>query len=583
MSFRLSKNQMIHLGYLPEVLPPVFTSRMFANFVEARKATGYISKNKRADWTKCTEYSATKRGSQRRTFAFPHPESFHDIAFFISEKWDEILAQCKRSNYSASIPQSTPSGDRAISITSQKDLAIIVYKIMSPYRYTVKTDIARFYPSVYTHTITWAMHGKEMAKNDVSKGKLTHDYLDKLVRSSQDDQSVGLPVGPDSSRVIAEIIASAVDTKFAKLFYGEGVAVVRHVDDVWIGANSMDQAENYLYAYRECLREFNLDINDLKTSIMLSSDAPEPPWPLSIKIMIKNEYKRLNSEDQTRLLSQIFKMAHEQRDDGIVKYAIRRFDREKLWTTHWSILEPFLIRCVTSFPHSIDYVARVVSWSKRKGKEMRVDDWRQVLFSSLERNSNLGNDSEVCWMLWLMKELEITVPTSIADAIIARCGAFPVVMLFSLRPRIIKQAKRRQKCVAGLLGNAPFRGNYWLLAYEAAVRGWLPETMLPRAQMSDFMAEMVNAKVSFFDVTARPAFLKSIDDLDRHAVLKDYAIEDMAGRYDDSDDDIEKPYDGTDELDDDLSVRTTADASWTRLDVPELDPEPGKSLSDLLD
>ena len=365
---------------------------------------------------------------------------------------------------------------------------------------------------------------------------LPHTKLDRLIRQSQDGQSVGLPVGPDSSRIVAEIVASAVDVEFSKKV-GLEITAIRHVDDVWIGADSMDQAESLLYSYRECLREFNLDINDLKTSIAVSSDSPEPPWPLSIKMTIKDDYLHLSSEDKTRLLSEMFKMAYEQKDDGIIKYAIRRFDRERLWSSDWSILEAFLIRCVTGFPHSIDYVARVLAWANRRNQAIMREGWIRVISSSLLRNSNLGNDSEVCWLLWLMKELAIPVSNNVADTIVRRCGAFAVVMLFSLKPALIKKAPKRQALVVDLLGITPFRSNYWLLSYEAAVNNWLPENMLPRSSMSAFMKAMVDSKVSFFNAKARPLFLLSGKgaDADKDNV-GDYAIEDTAGRYDDDDD-----------------------------------------------
>ena len=58
-----------------------------------------------------------------------------------------------------------------------------------------------------------------------------------------------------------------MDKAFADRYKGTNVKLVRHVDDIWIGASTMDEAEGYLYTYRECLREFGLDINELKTSI----------------------------------------------------------------------------------------------------------------------------------------------------------------------------------------------------------------------------------------------------------------------------------------------------------------------------
>lgn len=537
MAQQLEFDEVLRKGYLPEVLPPVFTTAPFADFVHSRGRSDAAGRRGRPGRTKPVEYNATKRANQRRTFAFPHPESFYDIASFLVQHWAEIERHFDLSTYSKSRPMPFPVDDRAISITSHKDLSVILYKEMSPFRYVVKSDISRFYPTVYTHSIPWSIHGKTASKNDtdVNSKKLPFNRLDVLLRQAQDGQSVGLPVGPDTSRIIAEIVGVAVDRAFALRHRDRDVKLIRHVDDIWIGASSMDEAEEFLYTYRECLREFGLDINELKTSVCESATAFEPSWPLSLKLLIRNEFRRLNVEDKTKALSEIFRLAYVEKDDGIIKYAIRRFDREGLWVESWNLLEDFLIRSMISFPHSIDYVARVAAWQFRRAHDVDVQKWNTVIVSSLNRNSNLGNDTEVCWLLWMMKELRIPVPANFVEAIIARCGAFPIVMFCHLNPRSIRQSKPRQQKLVSQMGEAPFRGSFWLLAYEAAVNNWIPDTELPRNQMTPFMQDMVAKRVSFFDSKANPRFMKYDDDGDPD--YENYAIEDMAGRYDDDDDD----------------------------------------------
>ena len=222
-----------------------------------------------------------------------------------------------------------------------------------------------------------------------------------------------------------------MDEVFKAKSNGKTFALIRHVDDVWIGATSYSEAELLLYMFRECLREFELDINELKTSVMASARALEPIWPLSLKRLIHNDFRALKAEDKTRVLSDIFRLAQDEKDDGILKYAIRRFDRERMWAQYWHILQSFLMRAVISFPHTIDYVARVLSWTKRKG--VNIDpQWRGALLDAFEQNSNLGNDSEVCWLLWCMSELELGIPDELIDVLLVRCGAFPIVMFLHI-------------------------------------------------------------------------------------------------------------------------------------------------------
>jgi hypothetical protein len=79
-------------------------------------------------------------------------------------------------------------------------------------RYLLKTDIARFYPSIYTHSIPWALHGKDAARKD-KEYKLLGNRLDLWMRETQDKQTGGIPIGPDTSFVVGEVIASAIDLR----------------------------------------------------------------------------------------------------------------------------------------------------------------------------------------------------------------------------------------------------------------------------------------------------------------------------------------------------------------------------------
>jgi hypothetical protein len=182
------------------------------------------------------------------------------------------------------------------------------------------------------------------------------------------------------------------------------------------------------------------------------------------------------------------------------------------------------------------------TWRFRRSGKVEVEKWKHVITTALDRNSNLGNDAEVCWLLWMMKELKISVPAKLVEVIISRCGAFPIVMFCHLSPRSIRQSPARQDRLVSQLGELPFVGPFWLLAYEAAINDWIPDDKLARDKMPPFMREMATNKVSFFDRGANPRFMRP--DGEGDASYEDYAIEDMAGRYDDDDDDDDDERDG---------------------------------------
>src|SRR3546814_5011434 len=72
----------------------------------------------------------------------------------------------------------------------------------------------RFYPSIYTHSIAWAILGKAHVKashhTTAFKGHFAN-HLDKAVGAGQEGQTIGIPIGPDTSRIIAELVAVVVE------------------------------------------------------------------------------------------------------------------------------------------------------------------------------------------------------------------------------------------------------------------------------------------------------------------------------------------------------------------------------------
>jgi hypothetical protein len=65
-------------------------------------------------------------------------------------------------------------------------------------RFILRTDVNQSYSSLYTHTRSpWALEGKLHAKQH--KGQTGADRIDKALRNLSDGQTMGVPIGPDTS------------------------------------------------------------------------------------------------------------------------------------------------------------------------------------------------------------------------------------------------------------------------------------------------------------------------------------------------------------------------------------------------
>ena len=98
---------------------------------------------------------------------------------------------------------------------------------MTGAHFFVNVDISNCYPSIYTHSIPWALHGRSKSKQN--RSVLLPGYLlDKATQSSRDGQTNGLVIGPHTSSVISEIILTEIDHVMIKKGYKQ---FTRHIDD----------------------------------------------------------------------------------------------------------------------------------------------------------------------------------------------------------------------------------------------------------------------------------------------------------------------------------------------------------------
>ncbi len=170
---------------------------------------------------------------------------------------------------------------------AEKDLI----KDCGKYNNLTVTDIKSFYPSIYTHSISWAIHGRTFMKT----GRNRYDYdllgnrLDKLLQDARDGQTNGIPVGSMVSDIISEIILMDIDQKLSKKIRDEkltdSVLIARYRDDYRIVSKTIDEGRRVLGYLNSILNiEYDLQLNSDKTNSYTDIiEGSFRPWSLEIK------------------------------------------------------------------------------------------------------------------------------------------------------------------------------------------------------------------------------------------------------------------------------------------------------------
>ena len=201
-----------------------------------------------------------------RRIELPHPVPYSDLVETLAQHWDSVVGPCMNS-------------DRAqFKIRQHADGRIASMQQTRPHlrpgvgsRFRVHADVAAFYDSIYTHSIPWALLGKQAAK--ANRGAdLPANQIDSALRFARRGETTGISTGPGTSLIVAEILLQAVDRQLTQFRFE------RFLDDYVGYAKSETEAEDFVRSLESSLREYGLKLNGRKTRVEALPLPDEPGW-----------------------------------------------------------------------------------------------------------------------------------------------------------------------------------------------------------------------------------------------------------------------------------------------------------------
>jgi len=136
------------------------------------------------------------------------------------------------------------------------------------YQYVVHTDISDCYGSLYTHSIAWALHTREVAKNNRNDKNLIGNVIDSYIQDMSFGQTNGLPQGSVLMDFIAEIILGYTDLELSQKIYDtstDDYEILRYRDDYRIFTNNPQDGDLIVKLLTEILANLGLKLNPQKT------------------------------------------------------------------------------------------------------------------------------------------------------------------------------------------------------------------------------------------------------------------------------------------------------------------------------
>ncbi|PHP18867.1 Reverse transcriptase (RNA-dependent DNA polymerase) [Sphingobium sp. YR657] len=138
------------------------------------------------------------------------------------------------------------------------------------YQFFRSLDVSKCFGSIYTHTLYWAVSDVQTAKDSTNSAGFANEF-DRLMQSMNYNETNGICVGPEISRIFAEIIFAEIDRRVIRSLSQRDISFRtdyefrRYVDDYYVFAQDEITADRVTAAIQTNLKEFNLHLNEAKT------------------------------------------------------------------------------------------------------------------------------------------------------------------------------------------------------------------------------------------------------------------------------------------------------------------------------
>ena len=316
--FSIERNELDYIltDLLPNEIPEIFTNINFYNYlIDNKNVLDVILKELKQtkledkpimeqNWASIPfNFYILKRDGSSRKMSLVQPLSMLNIYFFISIYKKSVMNEL--SNPSFSIRYHTKN-NKLFYRSNQSRLVSYIYrfpkniyrrtieqsgsffkikpynsiidftnsyqweKLCMKYKYMIKLDYKSCFDSIYTHTYNWNKASNVNEAKFVQKTNNVFPRIDRLLQNVNGKVSNGIIVGPEFSRMIAEILLQKIDDNVLLSLNDNGYKrsvdynIYRYVDDIFVFTNDKNIQNKIVETIEFEASKVRLHLNTLK-------------------------------------------------------------------------------------------------------------------------------------------------------------------------------------------------------------------------------------------------------------------------------------------------------------------------------
>jgi hypothetical protein len=270
-----------------------------------------------------------------RPFEIIHPALYvalvHDIT--TSDNWTTLVNRFSYFSKSIVKCESIPLQSTS-DLESHKALQVKKWwsnveqesiKLGLQFQYVFDADISDCYGSIYTHSISWAIHEKSFMKEHANRvdSDLIGNRIDWLIQKMRHGQTNGIPQGSTLVDFIAEIILGYIDTllttRLEHIDTNE-FAIIRFRDDYKVFTNRPELGKEIVRILSEILSSLGMRLNVQKTKMK------DDPILASLKEdKVYELFVPSNRMNLSKWLTQIYAISNKYPNSGVVTRQLDKY------------------------------------------------------------------------------------------------------------------------------------------------------------------------------------------------------------------------------------------------------------------
>lgn len=339
-----------------------------------------------------------------RPFQLIHPALYVSLVENITKRdnWNLLVARFSQfaNNhnircYSIPLESQDDQSDKAATVSSWwQSIEQQSIELALSYEYVLHTDISDCYGSIYTHSISWAIHTKAVSKAKKKDKQIIGNVIDKHLQDMAYGQTNGIPQGSVLMDFIAEMVLGYADLELSDRINQENIQdyqIIRYRDDYRIYSNNPQTVEYIAKLLTEVLIDLGMRLNTQKTlvsnNIVRDSIKPDKLYWISSKQGAKSIQEHL-------LL--IHRLSENYPNSGSLNKALNKFfDRIKDITeikqdikVLISILVDIMYKNPRIYPISSAILSKLFSLLNDQGE---TDELLQLICDKFDKIPNTGH------------------------------------------------------------------------------------------------------------------------------------------------------------------------------------------------